>query len=78
MIKKLIGVLIIIAGACLGAYVGLYLLIWTGILDMASAVLETSSALQFAWGFVKFWIGGAIGWFIFWICTVIGAFFFAD
>ena len=75
--KFFIGVFIIIVGAALGAYVGLYLLIWSGILDMAAAVLETSSALQFAWGFVKFWIGGAVGWFIFWIGTIIAAFFFA-
>ena len=78
MIKKLIGVLIFLAGIAGGLYVGGYLCIWGGIMDMASAVLETSDAFQFAWGFIKFWIGGAVGWIIFWVLSIIAAFFFVD
>jgi hypothetical protein len=78
MIKKLFGVLLAIAGAALGAYVGLYLCFWGGIVDMGEAVLHTGDFLQFAWGFVKFWFSAVAGWGLFYIFAGISAFFFAD
>ena len=75
---KAIGVLLIIAGICLGLYVGFYLCIIGGIIQFVEGVKQTPvNSWDIAFGIVRFLVAGIAGWLTFIICTLIGAIFFA-
>ena len=59
--KKLFGILLIIIGVILGAYVGLYLCAWGGILAVYHGIVAGSFWL-FVWGFIRFMLAGVFGW----------------
>lgn len=54
MIRKLLGAALIVAGVCLGVYVGLVVLFIGGIIDVVrGAEADPADATRIAWGIVK-------------------------
>lgn len=71
--KKLFGVLFILAGIALGLYVGGYLLFIGGIIDFVDGVkAEPVDSELVAWGVGKIVFASLIGWGIFLACSGIG------
>ena len=60
--KPLIGLLMIIAGIVLGIYVGGYLMLFKGVLQIIEQIqAEQLIAAKVAWGVVKILFAGAVG-----------------
>lgn len=60
--KKLLGLLMCIAGVCLGLYVGLYLCFVCGIIDLINQVRAPQlSASAVAWDIVRIMFAGFAG-----------------
>jgi hypothetical protein len=68
--KDLLGLGVIILGAVLGLYVGLYICLIGGILQIA-ANLQPINTTGIAWGIIKLIFSGS-GWFIFIIGLLLG------
>lgn len=61
--KSILGLLLIVAGICLGLYVGLWLCFIGGIMDIITAVrAETLVKATVGWGVVKIIFAGVAGW----------------
>lgn len=58
---KVIGIVMIVAGVALGLYVGVYLMLVGGILQIVAAVKGGFVASGIAWGVVKIVFAGAAG-----------------
>ena len=66
--KAIIGLLLIVAGICLGLYVGLWLCFIGGIMDIINAVrAETLVKATVGWGVVKIMFAGFLGW----VCALV-------
>ena len=68
--RNLLGILFIILGAALGIYVGVYLLLFSGIIQIINSISPLDAA-GIAAGIIKI-LFCDIGYVIFWIGTVIG------
>lgn len=70
---KFLGVLLVLVGIALGAYVGIYLCLVGGIVSVINEVKKpVSDALPIVWGVVRVFLAGTIGWSIFYICVLPG------
>jgi hypothetical protein len=69
-INNWIGLIIVVFGAVLGIYVGAWLLLIGGILQIAHGI-QPFNATDIAWGVIRL-LFSWVGWFIFFIFTAIG------
>lgn len=71
--KSLVGLLMCIAGVCLGLYVGLYLCFVGGIIDLIHQVRSPDlSASAVAWDIVRIMFAGVAGWISAFVLLVPG------
>lgn len=71
--RKLIGISLIILGALLGLYLGLWQMFIGGILTIARAFdNEGLTATLIAWNLIKIILATPIGGLIFWVLATIG------
>lgn len=71
--KKVFGVLFILAGIGLGLYFGLWVLFIGGIFGIAKAIdTHTVTAMLIGINVIKIFFAGFVGWLTFWVCTLIG------
>lgn len=79
MVKKLLGVLIIIAGVAGGLYVGLWLLFIHPIVQACAAFdAGTLNATIIGWTVIKCVLASFVGGILFWLGTVIGSILLND
>jgi hypothetical protein len=80
MIKKFIGVVLIIAGLVLGVYLGLWVMFVGGIEQIIDGVQAEPDANggDIAWGIVRIFFAGAIGTITAVIIGGIGGLFLSD
>lgn len=72
--KKLIGTLMIIAGVCLGLYVGLYLCFIGGIIDIIKQVRAPElNGAAVAWDVVRIMFAGLAGYLSAFVLVIPGA-----
>lgn len=71
--KAIIGLLMILGGLALGAYVGLWLMFVGGIIQVIEAVQVTPvNASGIAWGIVRIVFASAAGWLSAWLLILPG------
>lgn len=71
--NTLLGILFILAGIGLGAYVGIWLMFIGGIVGIIEAVRSTTLVpMDVAVNVAKILFSGVVGQFTFFICTLIG------
>ena len=73
--RNLLGVLLIIAGACLGLYVGIGIFVISGVHDIIDGVkANPSNAGQVVWGILKVTpLAELFGGLVFFLCAAPGA-----
>jgi hypothetical protein len=71
--KAILGLILIVLGIILGFYFGLWVLFIGGILQFIPN-LYPLNLTQVAWGIIKVFCSGIVGWAIFGFCIFIGAF----
>jgi len=71
--QAIIGLILILLGIALGIYFGVFVLFIGGILQFFSS-LYPLNLVGIAWGLIKFFLSGLVGWGTFTICMFIGAF----
>ncbi|BDU72333.1 hypothetical protein [Mesoterricola silvestris] len=77
--NKIIGVLIIVCGIALSLYLGVYVCLIGGIVQIIEAVKQTPvPTLDVAWGIVRVLLSSLVGWGSFALCFVTGGAFLAD
>ena len=71
---KVLGILLIIAGVCLGLYLGVWVMLIGGIIQVVHGVTsDPVSAKDIAFGIARFVLAGVTGVITFYVCAVIGA-----
>ena len=59
----MLGLLLIIGGVCLGAYLGIYIMFIGGIVQIIEAIkISPVNALEIAYGIARILFSGLIGW----------------
>ena len=71
--QAIIGLILILLGIVLGIYFGVFVLFIGGILQFFSSLCPLN-LVGIAWGLIKFFLSGLVGWGTFAICMLIGAF----
>ena len=69
--KKLLGGLLLLVGAFLGLYVGVYVCLYGGAVSMYHGIVDPSFWL-FVWGVIKWALAGTLGGILFWIFSAFG------
>jgi hypothetical protein len=73
---KVLGILLIIVGAILGIYLGVWVMLIGGIIQFVHGLqADPVSAKDVAFGIARFVLAGVTGVLAFWICAIIGAVF---
>lgn len=73
MIRKILGVLVIIGGIVVGVYVDIWLLLVGGIKEIVAGVTATPmNGDQIAWGIVRAVVFDGLGLILAWVCIVVG------
>lgn len=77
--RQFIGFLLVLGGATLGVYIGVWVCLVGGVVDFVDGAKETpvDSGL-IAWGLVKFLIAGPVGAAVFWVVALPGVSFMAS
>lgn len=70
--KTLIGFLIIIGGIALALYLGGYLCLIGGIVQVIHSATPTVDAWGIAWGVARVLCAGLVGGITFWGCALVG------
>ena len=71
--NTLLGILFILAGIGLGAYVGIWLMFIGGIVGVIAACRATTIVpMDIAINVAKILFSGLVGQLVFWFCTLIG------
>lgn len=68
----LLGLLIVLMGACLAIYFGVYVCIFGGIVGIISGIKAGWVAAPIAWGVIKIMFAGVLSGIIFLTCTTVG------
>lgn len=77
--KTIIGVLFIIGGIVLGLWLGVWVCLVGGIVQIIDSVKQTPvPALDVAWGIVRVLLSSLVGWGSFALCFVVGGSLLAD
>ena len=69
---SIIGLILILLGITLGIYFGIFVLFIGGVLQFFASLCPLN-LLGIAWGIIKVFLSGLVGWGTFAICTLIGA-----
>jgi uncharacterized membrane protein len=69
---KFLGFFVCLGGVVLGLYLGAYLCLVGGIIQVIQSATPTVHADGVAWGVLRVLAAGPIGWISFWLCAVVG------
>lgn len=75
--KVLLGFLLILIGAVLGIYVGVYVLLWGGAVSMFEGLTQ-GLFWTFIWGAIKWALSGLLGWGLFYLFGAFGTVLMGD
>lgn len=70
--QAIIGLILMILGILLGLYLGVWVLFIGGILQFFGSLIPLN-LIGIAWGLIRFFLSGLVGWGIFVFCMFIGA-----
>lgn len=75
--RYVLGVLFILAGAVVGAYVGFWLLFIGGVTSIVEGIrADPAKDGLIAWGFIRVLSASGVGAAIFWSCAAVGGYCF--